>query len=265
MAVPELPEVEAYRGLAANVALERAITEVVAPDAWYLKRNLDAPTVADALVGRRFTAALRIGKLLLLETDGGDGPTLGLRFGMTGRLVVDGAAGVGDLLYSSNRHVEAWDRFVVRFADGGDLRMRDPRRLGGVELDPDTERLGGDAATLGFAALRDALHGSNAPLKARLMDQARVAGVGNLIADETLWRAGLDPRRPASMLTPAELRRLHRHLRATVADLVERGGSHLGDLLPHRRPGGLCPRDGTPLQRDTVGGRTTWWCPKHQR
>jgi formamidopyrimidine-DNA glycosylase len=97
------------------------------------------------------------------------------------------------------------------------------------------------------------------------MDQAHLAGVGNLIADEALWRAGLDPRRPAASLTDAEHRRLHKHLRASVADLIARGGSHTGDLRPHRRPGGLCPRDGTPLVRDTVGGRTTWWCPKHQR
>jgi formamidopyrimidine-DNA glycosylase len=116
-----------------------------------------------------------------------------------------------------------------------------------------------------IAELRAALASSKAPLKARLMDQERVAGVGNLIADETLWRAGLDPRRPAGALTDAELRRLHRHLRATVDALLERGGSHLGDLLPHRRDGGLCPRDRSPLQRATVGGRTTYWCPEHQR
>ncbi|TMM19871.1 MAG: hypothetical protein E6G01_01330 [Actinobacteria bacterium] len=97
------------------------------------------------------------------------------------------------------------------------------------------------------------------------MDQARLAGVGNLIADEALWKAGLDPRRPASSLTTAETRRLHRHLRAVVSDLLERGGSHLGDLLAARVPGGRCPRDGEPLARDQVGGRTTWWCPRHQR
>ncbi|HEX7167705.1 MAG TPA: DNA-formamidopyrimidine glycosylase family protein [Acidimicrobiales bacterium] len=261
--MPELPEVERYRALSER-ALGRRIAGVVADDAWYLKRGLDGPTVRDVLVGRRFRSARRRGKLLLLDIDG-DAPTLGLRFGMSGRLLVDGAAGVDDLLYTSNRDDERWDRFVVRFADGGDLRMRDPRRLGGVELAPDEARLGEDAGTIGLAALRDALGASAAPLKARLMDQSRVAGVGNLIADEALWRAGLDPRRPAGSLDARELRALHRHLRTTVAALIDRGGSHLGDLLPHRRPGGACPKDGTPLQRATVGGRTTWWCPTHQR
>src|SRR5205085_10121976 len=119
-------------------------------------------------------------------------------FGMSGRLLVDGTAGVEELLYSSNRALEAWDRFAIRFVNGGDLRMRDPRRLGGVELDPDESRLGPDALSLTPKQLATALNGSTAPLKARLLDQARVAGVGNLIADEALWRAGLDPARPAS-------------------------------------------------------------------
>ncbi|HET9443398.1 MAG TPA: DNA-formamidopyrimidine glycosylase family protein [Acidimicrobiales bacterium] len=262
--MPELPEVEAYRLLAEVRALGRRVAGVDAPDAWFLKGGIDAGAVAAALADRAFSAARRIGKLLVLETDGGAGPSLGLRFGMTGRLVVDGALGVDRLLYSSNRAMPAWDRFTVRFADGGDLRVRDPRRLGGVLLDPEEGRLGVDAAAVTPAGLRAALGASRAPLKARLMDQSRLAGVGNLIADEALWRAGLDPRRPAGSLSAAELRRLHRHLRASVADLIRRGGSHTGDLRPHRGPGGRCPRDGTELRRDTVGGRTTWWCPAHK-
>ena len=261
--MPELPEVEAYRALAER-ALGRPVAAVDAPDAWFLKGGLDAAGVAAALAGRSFVAARRRGKLLLLDTSGG-GPTLGVRFGMSGRLVLDGVAGVDSLLYSGNRPDPAYERFAVRFADGGRLVVRDPRRLGGVALDPDEGRLGPDALAVSPAGLRAALAGSRAPLKAALLDQGRVAGVGNLIADEVLWRAGLDPRRPAGGLSGAELRRLHRHLRATLADLVERGGSHTGDLLPARQPGGTCPRDGAPRERGTVGGRTTWWCPVHQR
>lgn len=261
--MPELPEVELYRQLAEQ-ALGRVVDAVVAPDSWYLKRGLDATTVAGAVVGRSFTAARRRGKLLLLDTSRA-GPVLGLRFGMSGRLVVDGVAGVDDLLYSSNAALSGWDRFAVRFVDGGDLRMRDPRRLGGVELDPDESRLGPDAAFVSTSQLRAALDGSHAPLKARLMDQARLAGVGNLIADEALWRAGLDPARAAGSLSAAELRRLQRHLTGTISDLLVKGGSHTGDLLPHRVAGGRCPRDGAPLVRRTVGGRTTWSCPAHQR
>jgi len=270
--VPELPEVEAYRRLGERV-VGRRVAQVVAPDTWYLKRGLTAAALAAAVEGRRLTAVRRTGKLLMYDTEH-DGPVLGLRFGMSGRLVVDGAAGVDSLLYSSDqavppaqgaaRALARYDRFALRFDDGSELVMRDPRRLGGVELDPVEARLGPDALAVGPAALARALAGSRAPLKARLLDQSRVAGVGNLAADEALWRAGLDPTRPAGSLTPAELRRLHRHLRATMADLIAGGGSHSGELMAERRPGGVCPRDGTPLLRRTVGGRTTWSCPRHQ-
>ena len=261
--MPELAEVDAYRRLATR-ALGRRVAEVLASDAWYLRGGLDAGSLAEALVGRRFVDARRIGKVLLLDTDG-DGPVLGLRFGMSGRLLVDGTAGVDELLYTSNQDLERWDRFGVRFADGGDLRVRDPRRLGGVELGPPEDRLGPDALSVTTADLTLTLARSQAPLKARLLDQARLAGVGNLAADEILWRAGLDPGRPAGTLSANEVARLQEHLVSTLAELIERGGSHAGDLQPERRPGGTCPRDGTPLVRRTVGGRTTWSCPKHQR
>src|SRR5438105_11580839 len=144
-------EVEAYRRTAER-ALGRPIAEVVAPDDWYLKRGLTAPALQSALTGRRLTGARRLGKLLLLDVDDGAGPVVGLRFGMSGRLLVDGAAGVTDLAYASNRENPAWDRLRLRFEDGGDLRLRDPRRLGGVELDPDERRLGPDVLGLRPAA-----------------------------------------------------------------------------------------------------------------
>ena len=262
--MPELAEVEKYRRLAEEAALEREIVRVYAPDAWYLKGGLTARAVRAALRGRSFVAARRIGKQLLLDTADG-GPVLGLHFGMAGRLLVDGRAAIGDLWWASNEELEKWDRFAVGFADGGDLRMRDSRRLGGVTLDPRESRLGPDALTVTLAQLRKALGTSTAPLKARLMDQSRLAGVGNLAADEALWRAGLDPRRPANSLGETELRRLQRHLRRTMEDLLDRGGSHTGDLMPERAAEGVCPRDGASLLRDRVGGRTTWWCPRHQR
>jgi formamidopyrimidine-DNA glycosylase len=265
--VPELLEVEAYRRLAEDRAVGRKVLRVVADDPWYLKRGLDQATVMAALENRRVVGARRVGKLLLLDTDG---PTLGLRFGMTGRLVIDESPGVDRLLYSTNASNPAFDRFALRLGRGPNARpgwlvMRDPRRLGGVELDPDVGRLGPDAVGLKPAELRRILGVSSAPLKARLLDQSRLAGVGNLIADEALWRAGLDPARPAGGLTDAEIRRLATALRRTVSELGARGGSHTGDLMSSRAPGGLCPRDGSPLIRRQVGGRTTWSCPAHQR
>jgi formamidopyrimidine-DNA glycosylase len=259
--VPEILEVELYRRAAEQV-VGRSVRSVQAPDPWFLKRGTTAASLRRSLAGRTVVAARRRGKLLVLDLDGA--PSLGLRFGMTGRLEVDGGAPVSDLVYGSSRGERSWDRLVLRFREGGWLRVNDPRRLGGVELEPDEDRLGPDALSVTRAELAVALR-SGAPLKARLLDQEALAGVGNLLADETLWRAGIDPRRPASSLGPAEVAHLHRTLGRTLRTLLARGGSHTGDLQEARVRGGRCPRDGAELVRTTVGGRTTYVCPDHQR
>jgi formamidopyrimidine-DNA glycosylase len=264
--VPEILEVELYRRLAEK-ALWRPIEKVWMVDARYGRGGTTPRRLQSALVGHVFTEARRRGKLLLLDTD--DGPTLGVRFGMTGGLVVDGAEALDRLLYGPGVFGEQWVRARITFADGGHLLLHDPRRFGSLELAPNEDRLGPDALTVTLAQLRAALGGTagrgvrSAPLKARLMDQERVAGVGNLLADEILWRAGLDPGR-RTPLTDDELRALHRSLRATLRQLGGRGGSHMGELMEQRQVGGRCPKDGAELRVATVGGRTTWWCPVHQ-
>ena len=261
--MPELTEVEGYRRLAADMALGRVVSGVGAPDGWWLKNGLTELTLRRALKGRSFTEARRTGKVLFLDTSG-DGPTVALRFGMTGRLMVDGVNRVGNLKFGPHGDNPKWARLRIDFEDGGELRVTDPRRLGGIALDADESRLGEDALGLTVARLRSVLEGSEAPLKYRLMDQRRLGGIGNLMADEMLWRASLRPERPAGGLSEAELRRLHRHAVHTISMLMERGASSSGDLMPHRRRGGRCPKDGAALERTEVGGRTTWWCPQHQ-
>jgi len=266
--VPELIEVELYRR-AAERALGRRIATVETPDAWYLKGGLDPAALTRALLGRRLGAARRHGKLLLVDVVGGDppgggAPTLGLRFGMTGRLVVDGVPGVDGLVYGASGANPDWDRFALRFDDGGDLVVSDARRLGGVMLDPPLDGLGPEASSIEAGELVVALGGSRSPLKACLLDQARLAGLGNLLVDETLWRAGLAPDRPAGGLGEVEVAALAAAIRSTVAELSRRGGSHTGDLQALRDRPGVCPRDGAPLRRGRVGGRATVWCSGHQ-
>ncbi|MHB1487427.1 MAG: DNA-formamidopyrimidine glycosylase family protein [Acidimicrobiales bacterium] len=278
--MPELVEVEFYRRLAED-ALHRPIISVVAPDPWFLKGGVSASALRRLMVGASFGSARRVGKLLLMDLgparscSGRTGPTpasdpgpvvvtIGIRFGMTGRLVLDGRAGVDRLIYAPRQARPQWERFAVGLAGGGRLAVSDPRRLGGIELNPNEARLGPDAAAVTLPALRHALGHSHVALKARIMDQQRLAGIGNLMADEVLWRAGLSPLRPTHSLSPAETKSLHRHLRRTVTDLLERGGSHLGDVIDHRGVGMTCPRDGAEMVRAVVGGRTTWFCPRHQ-
>lgn len=267
--MPEILEAEEARRLIAARALGRRIAEVDAPDAWFLKRGLTPRALRDALPGRRLVEARRRGKLILLDTSGvgrarTPGPVVALHLGMSGRILIDGEAAGDPLRYATNREDPTWHRVTLRFADGGSLALRDPRRLGAVELDPDEDRLGPDAFDLDLAHLRAVLAASRAPLKATLMDQSRIAGLGNLLTDEALWRAGLDPARRADSLTADEVRALHRTIRTTLRTLQRRGGSHTGDHMDARLPGGLCPRDGTPLVIRQVGGRTTYSCPQHQ-
>lgn len=262
--MPEILEAEQARALIEATALDREIGSVHAPDAWFLKRGLTSSAVRKALPGRALVDARRRGKLLLVDTSNG-GPVLGMHLGMSGRILVDGDAAGDPLLYASNRDQPAWRRFGLRFVDGGTLYVRDPRRLGAVELDPDEGRLGPDALSLTRAQLAAVVTRSTAPVKAVLMDQSRIAGLGNLLTDETLWRAGIDPARPANDLDDDEIAGLHRAVRTTLRVLGRRGGSHTGDHMPARFPGAVCPRDGAPLLRRTIGGRTTFSCPVHQR
>jgi formamidopyrimidine-DNA glycosylase len=96
------------------------------------------------------------------------------------------------------------------------------------------------------------------------MDQAVLSGVGNLLADEILWRARLDPRRPAGELSDDELHRLWRELRAALRSALRRGGAHTGDVIAARQVGASCPRCGAEMATGKVGGRTTYWCPAEQ-
>jgi formamidopyrimidine-DNA glycosylase len=258
--VPELVEVEISRRLAEGL-VGRTIAAVALVDPHASGLNQESFTAS--LVGSTFVGSRRRGKLLLLDTDRA---TLGMHFGMTGRLVVDGRAALERLIYAPVALETRWLRFSLGLTEEGSVELHDPRRLARVSLNPDEAVLGPDAASVTLDQLRSVLAGrtTGIALKARMLDQSRLAGVGNLIADETLWRASLSPERPAGSLDDLEVRRLHRHLRATIATLLRRGGSHAGDLMPARVPGGRCPKDGHALSRTTVGGRTTYWCAAHQ-
>jgi formamidopyrimidine-DNA glycosylase len=258
--MPELPEVERARALIAQRALGRRIVGVDDTDA-YVTRPHGPGEIAAALTGRELTAAHRRGKSMWLETDGGVGPVLGLHLGMAGRIVVDDEA-AGDPKPADGNPL--WDRFTVSFADGGALILRDKRRLGRAVLDPAIHRLGPDAAEISRDAFRARVGLGGAPLKARLMDQAVLAGVGNLLADEALWRARLSPLRPADSLDDALLDRLRREVRAAIRSAMALGGVHTGQLIAHRMRDGHCPRCGAAMERASVGGRTTYWCPVEQ-
>jgi formamidopyrimidine-DNA glycosylase len=197
------------------------------------------------------------------------GPVLGLHLGMSGKIVVtDGRGGEvdGGDYWDRGRAPgdHRYQRFSMTFADGGRLILVDPRRLGRVRLDPPVERLGPDAAEITPAQLRAALARGTAPIKARLLDQEALAGVGNLLADQLLWQAHVNPSRPVNELSRSEVERIGRALRRTIAAAIAGGGVHTLPVVPYRKEGAACPRCGAPMVRSVVGSRTTWRCSREQ-
>ena len=247
--MPELPEAERARRTIER-SRGRPIAAVDDSDTWVCRPHAPGE-IAAALTGRRLTATHRRGKFMWVETGGG--PDLGLHLGMAGRIVLD-----------EPPHPRGWDRFALELADGGRLALRDRRRLGRVVLEPDFSHVGPDAADVSREEFRERVGRGRAPIKARLLDQKAIAGVGNLLADEILWQACLSPLLRTGDLDDAQLDHLWRTTRRVLRTTIRRGGAHTGDVNEHRRDGGCCPRCGTPLRRGRVGGRTTYWCPREQ-
>ena len=246
--MPELPEAERARTTLER-ALHRRITRVDDHDT-YVCRPHAPGEIAGALVGHELASAHRRGKFLWLETV--DGPALGLHLGMAGRIVIDG-----------DEH-SRWDRFAIEFEDGTRLALRDKRRLGRAVLNPDFSHVGPDAAGVGRDEFRELIGRGHTAVKARLLNQRAISGVGNLLADQALWQARIAPARDVATLSADDLDRLRRELRSAVRSAIRKGGVHTGAFIPARGREGHCPRDGHAVERGVVGGRTTYWCPACQ-
>ncbi|MFF4356971.1 Fpg/Nei family DNA glycosylase [Streptomyces sp. NPDC001604] len=258
--MPELPDVEGFRHVFVDCAKGRVIRHVDVRDAGVL-HGVGERRLREALEGRRFTGAERHGKWLLARTGG---PTVALHFGMTG------------LLVCARPDEEAAPHDRVLFTVGADrqLRYRDQRKLQGLWLAEDesaVERLlarqGPDALAMEREPFEAALRARRGTIKTVLTDQSVVAGLGNLLADEILWRARVRPGAHANDLTEDDRRRLYTQMRSTLRSAVPTGRVPPRDswLTGHRdTPSPHCPRCGEPLRRSRLGGRTTVWCAKCQ-
>ena len=243
--MPELPEVESYARTFARHALYRTIARVRVLDARVLAVRESA---LRALKGRHFTRVRRHGKHLFGQA--GD-VWLRLHFGMSGDLTTE---------------KERFARVIFEFDDGTLLAFDDMRLFGVVDLvrDPDEfirERdLGPDPLTIGLREFRARIAGRRGAIKPLLLSQTAVAGVGNLYADETLFRSGIDPRRGADRLSDDEVKLLFTTLRRVLQEAIDNRRR-----LFERSEGDPCPRCGGTLRRAVVGGRTTYFCVIHQK
>ena len=270
--MPELPEVETVRRRLEPVLVGRRFERVEIDDP-RLTRPEDPAAVAARLTGERVAAVERRGKYLVLRFESGRVLLIHLR--MTGNVLHSPAGEVSHL------------RAVVKLDDGSDVVYRDVRRFGTWllvepdELDPYLgTRLGGEplGRTFTTKSLAARLANRKAPVKAALLDQRTLAGLGNIYVDEALWRARIHPLRPARELEPEEVRALREGIKRALDAGIKRQGATLRD---YRQPDGSrgsmqnafkvygrtdepCDRCGTPIEKTRAGGRGTWYCPTCQ-
>jgi formamidopyrimidine-DNA glycosylase len=291
--MPELPEVETIRRQLEPEVAGRTITEVeVLDERW--TRPLPPSALVEHVEGRTILAVDRRGKYLILRLEGEAALIMHLR--MTGNLLLSQGEEVADLmeidrrgaprLYESEpqlRHLRA----RIGLDDGSALLFTDARRFGhavaltGAEVDAYfAARLGLEPLTseLTAAALCELAAGRTAPLKSFLLSQKGIAGIGNIYADEALFRAELHPLSPAGSMRPEHCEALRESIVETLEVALAQGGSSIDDyrdargrrgsmqdeFFVHTREGQECPRCGAEIRRIVVGGRSTYFCPRCQ-
>jgi len=291
--VPELPEVEVTRRRIAPLLVGRRIAAVeTTRDSYFFVTKPDA--LRRALVGRRVVKLDRHGKYLIAALD--DGQRFVLHLGMTGQLFGAGATSVRLLSAAARASLppeaqaafspDAHTHLRLRFEDPGpEVLFRDVRKFGKVFLLGEGEesrrlgRLGEDALVARADALWPLLHHRRTAIKNVLLDQAVLAGVGNIYADEALFLAGIRPRRSASRVTRSELARLVDAVHAVLARSIETGGSSISDYVApdgsdggyqderrvYAREGEPCRKCGATIRRIVIGQRSAHYCPACQR
>ena len=282
--MPELPEVETVARDLRRLVVGSTIVGAAGDWPRMIASHASVAAFAEGIAGRRIAAVGRRAKLVVVDLSGDAALTIHLK--MTGQLFVVPAGAPSD------RHLH----LALALDDGREIRFRDIRKFGRVGLWPRDPRtgavLGGAAggelfaghgpeplsASFTLQAFRARLKGRHGRLKPLLLDQAFVAGIGNIYADEALWRARLHPLRRATSLRPASEARLYRAVRSVLAEAIERRGASIDDytapdgdgsmqehLAVYQRAGEPCLRCGRPVRRIVVGQRATHYCSWCQR
>lgn len=275
--MPELPEVETTRRHLAPALEGATIVAVGLTRDRMARRNSRPVDVIDRLVGRRVLGVGRRGKFILIDVEGD--LTWVIHLGMSGRMEIT----------VPDRPRELHTHFVVTTDRGDEVRLVDPRTFGFVAVFTPEELAADPIAGLGPdawtalpdpATLAELLSGRRAPIKALLLDQRLLAGLGNIYADEVLFRAGVRPARPAGTLTTTEIERLVDAIPEVLQGGIDLGGTSLDDLaylLPDGRAGDYldrlavygreeepCRQCGSPIERVVVAQRSSHFCPRCQ-
>jgi formamidopyrimidine-DNA glycosylase len=260
--MPELPDVEMFKRYLDATSLHQRIDDVDVRNAYILK-DVTARELARGLKGRRFESSRRHGKHLFVRADGK--LWLRLHFGMTGSLEY----------FKDDGHAPWHTRVLFVFADNHRLAFDDQRQFGQIGLLKDVDEflkkraLGPDALDLDLGEFRKILGKRRGAVKSILMNQQLIAGIGNIYADEILFRARMHPATEISRLDDKALTKLfratHYILEKAITAKADVNQMPRSWLLPHRGKHGKCPRCGRELKSSRIGGRTAWFCPHCQK
>ena len=263
--MPELPEVEGFRRYLDSTSLHQQIAkvEVLGED---ILTGISGELLRSRLEGRHLENTMRHGKYAFAQLDG-DAGWLAFHFGMTGYLSH----------FQEASEVPPYSRLLIHFSNGSHLAYVCMRKLGRVRLIEDVEifakaqRLGPDALDSGFDfdAFKKAIGRTKSPLKAALMNQKLLAGVGNIYSDEALFRARIHPRTTAEQLSDRKLRELFLATKEVLQKAIgcEATPGQIGDsyVLPRGQRDGVCPRCGASIKHQKFSGRTAYFCPRCQK
>ncbi|WML25341.1 DNA-formamidopyrimidine glycosylase [Neobacillus sp. OS1-33] len=274
--MPELPEVETIRKTLKKLVVNKTIKDITVYWPKIIKNPVEVEQFVDALIGETIVDVGRRGKFLIIYTG---------NFALVSHLRMEGKYG----LYPKEEPFDKHTHVLFHFTDETELRYRDVRKFGTMHLYKKgdeflTEPLIGlgpepfsDEFTIEF--LEKKLVKTNRKIKTALLDQKVFVGLGNIYVDEALFRAGIHPERLANTLNKNEITLLHREIVATLSEAVKKGGSTIRsyvnsqgeigmfqlELYAYGRKGEECKRCGTPLEKTTVGGRGTHYCPHCQK
>lgn len=271
--MPELPEVETIaRGLAKRIAGDVIESVWLGSKPEPLKST--AHEITEALEAKKISDVRRSGKHIVFDLapaykNGSSGTHWIVHLGMTGSLLVCPPE------TPLAKHTHA----IARLASGRELRFVDPRRFGRLSVIEKFEPPGAEPLQISLEKFAELFHGRKTPIKSALLNQKLLSGVGNIYADEALFRAGIRPRRRAALLTRDELARLYKSLKQVLKEAIRLGGSSISDYvdsngdegffqLKHRvygREGEPCLRCKAPVKRVVIGGRSSHYCPTCQK
>ncbi|MEH7082932.1 DNA-formamidopyrimidine glycosylase [Neobacillus drentensis] len=274
--MPELPEVETVRKTLKKLVVNKTIKDITVYWPKIIKTPLEVEQFVDALIGETIIDVGRRGKFLIIYTG---------NFALVSHLRMEGKYG----LYPKDEPYDKHTHVLFHFTDGTELRYRDVRKFGTMHLYKKGDEfltepligLGPEPFSEEFTVqyLAERLKKTNRKIKTALLDQKVFVGLGNIYVDEALFRAGIHPERIANTLDANELNLLHREIVATLSEAVKKGGSTIRsyvnsqgeigmfqlELYAYGRKGEECKRCGTPLEKTTVGGRGTHYCPQCQK